>query len=227
MELEGALLTSRGTSLSSILSQMNPVHILATLTFAMNLITTSYKRQGLQKGSLRLCLPAKCYTHLSFSYISYMSSFSLHHLATLMICDEKLRSSFLTQSSPASWHLVSRSLSNPFSDPLTLCSTLTLRDTLLHTYKPTGKFIILFIYSSHIDSRLERELCGCKYFQNFICSSFLRELNFDVEYCILRCCIVWWKFTDVSEDRTASNKVCLLGILFEPPYGGSAFLQKV
>jgi hypothetical protein len=75
-------------------------------------------------------------------------------------------------------------LSTLFSNTLSQCSSLNVRDQVLHLYRTTGKIIVLYILIlTFFDSRQEDRrsaLNGSKHYQNSISSEFTPESNFDL-----------------------------------------------
>jgi hypothetical protein len=67
-------------------------------------------------------------------------------------------------------------LSTVFSDILSLCSSLHVRDQVSHPYKTTGSIMVLYVLNfAFLDSRREdrKEPNGSKHSLNLVCSCSL------------------------------------------------------
>jgi hypothetical protein len=75
-------------------------------------------------------------------------------------------------------------LNTLYSNTLSLCSSLTIRDHVSHPYRTTGKIIVLYILTfTFFDSRREEKCSGpngSMHYQNSISSWFPPESNSDL-----------------------------------------------
>jgi hypothetical protein len=117
------------------------------------LILSTYLHLGLPSGLFSSSFPTKVLYELLFSLMraTLPSYLILLDLITLIILNEKymLWSGTLcsTLQPPVTSYLFDPNilLSTLFSNTLSLCSSLHVRDQVLHKYKTAGKIVVLYI----------------------------------------------------------------------------------
>ena len=164
MEPEGSLQYSQVLPPVPILSQIDPVHTPHPTFWRSILILSTHLRLGLPSGLFSSGFPTKTlYTpFLPPPYVLHPPFLFLLDLIIRAILGEDYRSlssslsSFL--HSPVNSSLLGPNIlpNIPFSNTLSLSSSLIVNEQVSYPYKTTGKTIILYIFIfTFLDSKLE------------------------------------------------------------------------
>jgi hypothetical protein len=133
----------RNTPFVPILSQIDPVH---PLSLGSILILSTHLRLGLPSGLFFLAFPAISCMHSSSSHSCYMPCPSHHlwldHSNYIWRRVQVMRLQPLVTSSLYDPNILLNTL---FSNTLSLCFSLNVRDQVSHPYRTTGKIIVLYI----------------------------------------------------------------------------------